>query len=115
MDHVEEDDADCENDDEKSETIKFNAETHLAFFLDNFAFLVITSINSVSVSSAITSTQTKKIVSDSNLLMIGCYSHKRNLEVNEMIADVPYMHWNVQKVHMMMTIAKKSEEQENVT
>ena len=72
MDHVDEEDADCENDDEKAETIKFNAETHLAFFLDNFAFLFITSIISVSVASAITSTQTKNIVSDSNLPMIGC-------------------------------------------
>ena len=39
MAHIDDEDLDFENDKEKVETLKFNAETHLAFSRDNFDFL----------------------------------------------------------------------------
>ena len=108
MAQVEDEDSDCDNEDEKAETIKYNAETHLAFFRDNFEFFCQNFDKwCVCIISDICNTK-KKIASESNLPMIGYYSHKLNLEANKMIADVPDTHRTVQKVNMTIKAAEKN-------
>ena len=109
MAHVDDEDSDCNKDDEKAEKIKSNAEMHLAFFRDNFELFCQNFDKCCVCVISDNCNRNKKIGSNSNFHMIGCYSHKLNLEVKKMIADVPEMHRAVQKVHMTIKAARKTE------
>lgn len=88
------------------ESITFNARTHLSFFRDNFQFFgqrfdewcvcVITDNCSTN----------RKIATDCGKPMIGCYSHKLNLEVNLMIKNMRDLDKTITCIHETMRAAK---------
>lgn len=88
------------------ETISFNATTHLSFFRDNFQFFG-QDFNDWCVCLISDNCKTNmKIASDCGKPMIGCYSHKLNLEVNRMINSTSDLDETLESIHDTMSAAK---------
>ena len=92
--------------DDMNETISFNAETHLSFFRDNFEFFGQTFDNWCICLISDNCNTNKKIASDCGKPMVGCYSHKLNLEVTRMISSTPDLKDTLASVHETMSAAK---------
>lgn len=114
MAHVPEDDdsvidaIDSSSEDEIQtvETAVFNAKTHLQFFRDNFKFFGLTFEDWCVCLISDNCSTNQKIATDCKKPMVGCYNHKLNLEVNEMISSAPDLTRVVQKVHRTIKAAK---------
>ena len=109
----------CENDDEKSdhasrtcedeeeqETVAFNADTHLSFFRDNFEFFGQDFDKWCLCPISDNCNTNKSIASKSGRPMVGCYSHKLNLEVNRMIKSTNELQDTINSVQETMAAAK---------
>eukprot|EP00171_Calliarthron_tuberculosum_P023317 IDg23317t1 len=100
----------AENDDDEysssDEATKFNSETHLKFFGDILEFYG-QKFNQWCVALISDNTSTNKRVSAlSGIPMVGCCSHKLNLEVKEMIRHHADLSRTIDAVHDTMKAAK---------
>lgn len=91
---------------ELAEKIWFNAATHLEFFRQNFTFFGQDLDKWCVCVFCENYNRNRKIATDCEKPMVGCYSHKLNLEVNKMIDDVVDLNRVVKSIHKTMKAAK---------
>ena len=92
--------------DNEAEAETFNAATHIQFMKDNMVFFGCTFEEWVVFLIKDNCSTNRKISVDTSKPLVGCLSHKLNLQVNKMIRCMPDLNRQIETVHKSMSAAK---------
>lgn len=94
----------CEDD----EATNFNAQTHISFFRSNMEFFGCSFDDWVVCLISDNCSTNHKISRDLSKHLVGCLSHKLNLQVNKIVSETPQLGEQLSSVHETMLSASNS-------
>ena len=95
-----------DNNDIDDEAVSFNAATHLEFMRDNLSFFKCDFDEWIICLISHNCSTNRKIAKDCGKPLVGCLNHKLNLQVNQMIRNMPELKKQIDSVHNTMAAAR---------